>query len=86
MQITDNQIKFTITDSGKIIAVDNRNIINHDGYQGAATRAYQGKAIAIIKASKDSCTITIKADAEGLGQGSLPVEIVTEKNRYTSYN
>jgi beta-galactosidase len=80
VQITDNQIKFTITDSGKIIAVDNRNIINHDGYQGAATRAYQGKAIAIVKASKDSCTITIKADAEGLGQeGSLPVEIVTEK-------
>nr|WP_315196171.1 glycoside hydrolase family 2 TIM barrel-domain containing protein [uncultured Flavobacterium sp.] len=75
----DNQIKFTITDSGKIIAVDNGNIISHEGYQGSATRAYQGKAIAIIKAAKDSGTITIKADAEGLGQGSLPVEIVSEK-------
>jgi beta-galactosidase len=63
VQITDNQIKFTITDSGKIIAVNNENIINHDGYQGAATRAYQGKAIAIIKASKDDVTITLKTDA-----------------------
>ena len=75
----DNQIKFTITDSGKIIAVDNGNIINHDGYQGPATRAYQGKAIAIVKATKDSGTITIKAESEGLGQGSIPIEIVAEK-------
>ena len=75
----DNQIKFTITDSGKIIAVDNGNIINHDGYQGPATRAYQGKAIAIVKATKDSGTISIKAESEGLGQGSIPIEIVAEK-------
>ncbi|WP_304196764.1 glycoside hydrolase family 2 TIM barrel-domain containing protein [Flavobacterium alvei] len=75
----DNQIKFTITDAGKIIAVDNGNIINHDGYQGPATRAYQGKAIAIVKATKDSGTISIKAESEGLGQGSIPIEIVAEK-------
>jgi beta-galactosidase len=75
----DNQIKFTITDSGKIIAIDNGNIISHEGYQGAAIRAFQGKAIAIIRAAKDNGTITIKADAEGLEQGSLPVEIVSEK-------
>jgi beta-galactosidase len=75
----DNLIQFSITDSGKIIAVDNGNIINHDGYQGQATRAYQGKAIAIIKATKDSGTITIKADVEGLTQGSIPVEIVAGK-------
>ncbi|HQE35136.1 MAG TPA: glycoside hydrolase family 2 TIM barrel-domain containing protein [Flavobacterium alvei] len=75
----DNQIKFTITDAGKIIAVDNGNIINHDGYQGPATRAYQGKAIAIVKATKDSGTITIKAETEGLGHGSIPIEIVAEK-------
>jgi len=75
----DNQIKFTITDAGKIIAVDNGNIINHDGYQGPATRAYQGKAIAIVKATIDSGTITIKAETEGLGHGSIPIEIVAEK-------
>ncbi|MES2240164.1 MAG: glycoside hydrolase family 2 TIM barrel-domain containing protein [Bacteroidota bacterium] len=75
----DNLIKFTISDAGKIIAVDNGNIINHDGYQGQATRAFQGKAIAIIRAVKDSGIITIKADVEGLTQGSLPVEIVAAK-------
>lgn len=75
----DNLIKFSITDSGKIVAVDNGNIIDHEGYQGPATRAYQGSAIAIIKAAKDNGTITIKADVEGLTQGSIPVEIIAEK-------
>ncbi|GGA86315.1 hypothetical protein GCM10008015_28780 [Flavobacterium palustre] len=75
----DNLIKFSITDSGKIVAVDNGNIIDHEGYQGPATRAYQGSAIAIIKAAKDNGTITIKADVEGLTPGSIPVEIVAEK-------
>jgi len=75
----DNLIKFTITDSGKIIAVDNGNILNHDGYQNSAPRAYQGRAIAIVSAAKDNGTITIKAEAEGLEQSSLPIEIVIEK-------
>ncbi len=75
----DNLIQFSITDSGKIIAVDNGNIINHDGYQGQKTRAYQGKAIAIIKAAKDSGTISIKADVDGLTLGVTTLSIVAEK-------
>ena len=75
----DHLIQFSITDSGKIIAVDNGNIINHDGYQGQKTRAYQGKAIAIIKAAKDSGSISIKADVEGLTQGTTTLSIVAEK-------
>ncbi len=75
----DNLIKFSITDSGKIIAVDNGNIINHEGYQGQATRAYQGKAIAIIKATQDTGKIEIKASTEGLEGGSITVEVASEK-------
>lgn len=75
----DNQIQFSSSDSGKIIAVDNGNIINHDGYQGTTTRTYQGSAIAIIKANKNSETISLKATAEGLTSGSIAIEIVSEK-------
>jgi len=75
----DHLIQFSITDSGKIIAVDNGNIINHDGYQRQKTRAYQGRAIAIIKAAKDSGTISIKADVEGLTQGATTLSIVAYK-------
>ena len=75
----DNLIKFSITDSGKIIAVDNGNIISHESYQSNERRAFNGKAIAIIKAAKDTGKMEIKAKVEGLAEGSIIVEIVPEK-------
>lgn len=75
----DSEIKFSINDSGKIIAVDNGNIISHESYQGSTRRAYQGKAIAIIKANKNSGTISVNADVEGLQQGITTLHIVSEK-------
>jgi len=73
---SDNLIKFNVTGPGKIEAVDNGNIISHEAYQAAERQAYQGKAIAIIKAGKSSGKITVKADSEGLGSGSIALDIV----------
>ena len=75
----DNLIKFSITNSGKIIGVDNGNIISHESYQASERSAYKGKAIAIIKATQDVGKIEIKAYAEGLEEGSIIVEIVSGK-------
>jgi beta-galactosidase len=75
----DNLIKFSITNSGKIIGVDNGNIISHESYQASERSAYKGKAIAIIKATQDVGEIEIKAYAEGLEEGSIIVEIVSGK-------
>ncbi|MBC7845317.1 MAG: glycoside hydrolase family 2 protein [Flavobacterium sp.] len=75
----DNLIKFTITNSGKIIGVDNGNIISHDNYQSPERHAFAGKAIAIVKAAQDTGKIEIKATAEGLEAGSIIIEIVPEK-------
>ncbi len=74
----DNLIKFTISDSGKIIGVDNGNTMSHESYQSPERRAYKGKAIAIIKAAQDSGKIEVKASAEGLQVGEIMVEIVPE--------
>lgn len=75
----DYLIQFTITDSGKIIGVDNGNIISHEAYQAPERQAYNGKAIAIIKATQNVGKIEIKASAEGLQEGSTTIEIVPEK-------
>lgn len=77
----DNLIKFTVTDSGKIIGVDNGNIISHESYQTPERSAYSGKAIAIIKAAKNSGKIEIKASADGLETGVISVDIVPEKGK-----
>ncbi|PXY46615.1 glycoside hydrolase family 2 TIM barrel-domain containing protein [Flavobacterium hydrophilum] len=77
----DNLIKFTVTDSGKIIGVDNGNIISHESYQTPERSAYNGKAIAIIKATKNSGKIEIKASAEGLEAAAISIDIVPEKGK-----
>jgi len=76
----DNLIKFTISDSGTIIGVDNGNIMSHESYQLPERRAYNGKAIAIIKAAANTGKIEIKATADGLELGVEVVDIVAEKN------
>ncbi len=75
----DNLIQFSISNSGKLIGVDNGNIISHDNYQSPERHAYSGKAIAIVKAAQDAGKIEIKASAEGLEAGSILIEIVSDK-------
>ena len=77
----DNLIHFSITDSGKIIGVDNGNIISHEDYLSPERSAYKGKAIAIIKAAKNNGKIEINASADGLEAGTVSVDIVPEKGK-----
>lgn len=77
----DSLIKFTTTDAGKIIAVDNGDILSHENYFSQERSAFRGKAIALIKANKNNGTIEIKATAEGLEAGSLRIDIVAEKSK-----
>lgn len=77
----DNLIKFSITENGKIIGVDNGNIISHEDYLSPERSAYKGKAIAIIKADKNNGKIEIKASAEGLEAGAITIDIVPEKGK-----
>lgn len=72
----DGLIQFTISDGGKIIGVDNGNIISHEAYKASERRAYRGSAIAIVQATKDKGKITITAKVEGLKQGEISLEIV----------
>lgn len=77
----DNLIKFAVTDAGKIIGVDNGNIISHEDYLSPERSAYKGKAIAIIKAAKNAGKIEIKALAEGLEGAAISIDIVAEKGK-----
>jgi beta-galactosidase len=77
----DNLIKFSISNSGQIIGVDNGNIISHENYLSPERRAYNGKAIAIIKASQTTGKIKVKVIAEGLQEAIAVVEIVSEKTK-----
>ena len=63
-------IKFTITGPGKIIAVDSGSVVSTERFQADKRRAYQGRALAIIRATAAG-TITLTAEADGLPAASI---------------
>lgn len=63
----DRLVTFNVEGPGIIEAVDNGNIMSHDGYKALAYPAYHGRCIAIIKSKGGTGKITVRASAEGLG-------------------
>ena len=72
---SDNLIKFSVSGPGVIAAVDNGNITSHEPYQATERQAYQGKAIAIIKASEGKGKIIFKAQSEGLEPADITLNV-----------
>ncbi|MDD3321389.1 MAG: glycoside hydrolase family 2 TIM barrel-domain containing protein [Paludibacter sp.] len=71
----DKLIKFSITDAGQVVAVDNGNTMSHESYRGMERRAFEGKCIAIVRAKTASGKITITANSPELKSGEVTIEI-----------
>ena len=76
---SETRIHFTTTGPGKIIAVDNGNLLDHDPFQGTDRKLYDGKAIAILRASATSGKITITATTEGLPAATITLDASPSK-------
>ncbi len=66
-------IHFSTTGPGKIIAVDNGNLLDHDPFQATDRTLYEGHAIAILRATASSGVITLTATAEGVPPGTIKI-------------
>jgi beta-galactosidase len=68
-------IHFATTGPGKIIAVDNGNLLDHDPFQTPTPekdrKLYEGHAIVILRATAASGTITLTATADGVPSATL---------------
>jgi beta-galactosidase len=69
-------ITFDIQGPGKIVAVDDDNVSNHEPFQTNRRTSYLGSAVAIIKATASGGNITITATAEGVESGSVTIKAV----------
>ncbi len=67
-------IHFTTTGPGKIIAVDNGNMIDHDPFQSNQRKLYEGNAIAILRATASSGAIILTASTEGLPPATITLQ------------
>jgi len=73
----DHLIKFTISGTGAIDAVDNGNIASHEMYKAQQRHAYHGVAMANIKGNAAG-NIEIKASADGLEGGAIKLEVINK--------
>jgi beta-galactosidase len=64
-------IHFATSGPGKIIAVDNGNVLDHDPFHATERKLYEGHAIAILRATASSDNITLTATTEGLPPATL---------------
>jgi beta-galactosidase len=76
-------IHFIVTGPGKIIAVDNGNLLDHDPFQAPTPekdrKLYEGHAIAILRATAESGTINLTATTDGARPATLKISAVHNK-------
>jgi beta-galactosidase len=69
-----DEIAFAIEGPGVIAAVDSADGASHEPFQATKRRAYQGRCVAILKATAGTGPITLTATAPDLARGSITIE------------
>jgi beta-galactosidase len=73
------EVTFTISGPGEIVAVDNGDNFNHERFKTDHQTVYKGQAIAIIRATADTGMITVTASADGLTGSSVTLQATPKK-------
>jgi beta-galactosidase len=73
IQVPDasDEVQFTVTGPGEIVATDNGSILDHDSFSLPRHHLYSGRAIAFVRATASSGAIRVLASAPGLAGGDL---------------
>lgn len=66
-------IVFSVEGNGEIVGTDNGEQADHTSYQSLERRAFSGKALAIVKSTKQSGSFTVKASAKGMSPQTVTV-------------
>ncbi len=67
-------VHFTTIGPAAIIATDNGNLLDHEPYQAPEHKLYNGTAIAILRATAPSGSITLTATAAGVPPATLTLK------------
>lgn len=70
---SDAPIAFQITGPGVLAAVDNGDLTSHEPFQASLRYAFQGRCIAILKATAPVGHITMTAASPGLASASVTI-------------
>ena len=73
----ENLVRFRVEGPGTIAAVGNANPVSTESYQQPQRKAWQGRALVIVKSGKQSGRITLRASAPGLPPATLFIDAGT---------
>jgi beta-galactosidase len=72
--VASDLVNVTVT-GGDLLALDNANLQDQSGYRTGQRRAFNGRGLAIVRATKPG-TIRVDASADGLGSASITLRVV----------
>ncbi len=72
-QNADNKLQFKIEGPGIIAGVDNANLKDIDSYAGNSRKAWNGKAMVVIRSIKKAGDIKLKVTSDGLAEASTTI-------------
>jgi beta-galactosidase len=68
-----NTVNFSVSGPGTIVGVDNGNAPSTESYKGNSRKAFGGKCLVIVQATKNSGSIVVSASSNGLSSGSATI-------------
>jgi beta-galactosidase len=76
--IAENELTFSIKGDGEIVAVDNALLKDTTPYTSLTRKAWKGRAMVIIKTTKKSGNIILKATSPGLKTKTITVKSLNQ--------
>ncbi len=70
----DQEVHFSISGPGVIAAVGNGDGQDDASYHGDRRKLFQGRALVVVRTSRESGPITVKAGTPGLSEGSVTIQ------------
>ena len=71
-----NEITFSASGPGSVVAVDSADNTSHEPFQASERRAFQGRCVAMVRASATDGPITVHATSPGLGSADIVLTAV----------
>ncbi len=69
----DHEITFSVKGAGTNAGVGNADIISHEPFQGNTRKVFQGKALLIVRSTRNAGKISISAKSKGLKSAKVQV-------------
>ena len=79
--LADQEVQFSISGPGVIAAVGNGDGQDEASYQGDRRKLYQGRALVVVRTSRQSGPITVHATGTGLSDGAVTIHAAPAAER-----